>query len=95
MMPQVSTMQTRTQYEDVDYVAVEEAESVGGMSDLARKAMFRDVQAKNRQGENSQDRNHNSGSLCNITETFNCPVTLLMLYSKKRPEAIKTPDSLY
>ena len=37
MMPQVSTVQTRTQYDDVDYVPVEEAESVGGMSDLAGK----------------------------------------------------------
>ena len=57
--------------------------------------MFRDVQAKNRQGENSQEENHNSGSLCNITETFKCPVTLLTLYSKKRPEAMKPPDSPY
>ena len=56
----------------------EEAESVGGMSDLARKAMFRDVQAENRQGENSQDRNHKSSSLCAIKETFS-PVTLLTL----------------
>ena len=54
---------------------------------------LRDVQAKNRQGENPQDRNHNSGSLCGIKETFKCPVTLLTLYSEKRPEAMRTPDS--